>query len=185
MDRRQFLGSAVASPLIPGIWAECAPDGDSPKPGLYVPAGEDRFKAHLKIWGLTPLDGKVSGKDTNGGLYISEHTNIGKGGPFRHLHHDQDEWFYAIRGEFVFEVGDQTYRLNPGDSLFAPRKVPHAWAHVDNEPGTLLLAVFPAGTMEDFYRESANLKVRPSREALEKLFAAHGMKLLGEPLKVD
>jgi quercetin dioxygenase-like cupin family protein len=47
-----------------------------------------------------------------------------KGGPPRHLHHEQDEWFYAVKGEFVVEIGSQRFRLAPGDSILAPREVP-------------------------------------------------------------
>jgi hypothetical protein len=39
------------------------------------------------------------------GRYIFEHTNMGKGGPPRHLHYEQDEWFFAIKGDFAMEVG--------------------------------------------------------------------------------
>jgi mannose-6-phosphate isomerase-like protein (cupin superfamily) len=31
----------------------------------------------------------------------------------------------VIQGEFAIEVGDEKFRVKPGDSLFAPRKVPH------------------------------------------------------------
>ena len=30
---------------------------------------------------------------------------MGKGGPPRHVHFEQDEWFYVIKGDYVFEVG--------------------------------------------------------------------------------
>jgi mannose-6-phosphate isomerase-like protein (cupin superfamily) len=134
-----------------------------------------------------PLDGKVSAKDTNGSLYIFEHTDMGKGGPPRHVHSEQDEWFYVTRGEFKAEVGDEKFTLKPGDSLFAPRKVPHAWACV-SEKGTMLLAVQPAGTMEAFFRDLAkvgNRRMPPTKEEMAKVFKTHGMEVVGEPLKVE
>ena len=36
--------------------------------------------------------------------FILENTFLAKGGPARHLHYDQDEWFYVLEGEFQFEV---------------------------------------------------------------------------------
>lgn len=39
---------------------------------------------------------KVSTLDTNGGLFIIENTDELKGGPPRHFHHEQEEWFYVI-----------------------------------------------------------------------------------------
>jgi len=127
----------------------------------------------------------VSAKDTGGGLYVFEHTDMGKGGPPRHLHHEQDEWFYAIHGEFAFEVGEEKFRLRPGESLFAPRKVPHVWAQISDEPGTLLLALSPAGTFETFIRNAAKYAKPPTPEEAEKMFAAHGMKIVGPPLQVE
>lgn len=109
---------------------------------------------------------------------------MGKGGPPRHLHLAQDEWFYAREGTFAFEVGDQKFTLKPGDSLFAPRMVPHVWAHVGDAPGTLLLAVQPAGTMEEFFRKSVRMPTLPTPEQANAMFAAHGMKVVGPPLSV-
>ena len=62
-----------------------------------------------------------------------------------------------IEGDFAFEVGDERFTLGPGDSLFAPRMVPHGWAHVGDDPGTLLLAVQPAGSLEAFFREGCEM----------------------------
>jgi uncharacterized cupin superfamily protein len=40
-------------------------------------------------------------RDSSGDLFIFEHTNHKKGGPPRHLHHNEDEWFYVIAGEYL------------------------------------------------------------------------------------
>ena len=136
------------------------------------------------IWGLIPLSNKLSTNDTGGGLYVFEHSNMGTGGPPRHVHDEQDEWFYVIKGEFLFEVGDETFRLKAGDSLFAPRKVAHGWAHISDEPGTLLTAVSPVGPFETFLRDTARHRALPSPEEVEKAFAAHGMTVVGPALQV-
>jgi quercetin dioxygenase-like cupin family protein len=41
---------------------------------------------------------KVLTRDTNGELFIIEHTTRQKGGPPHHIHPHQDEWFYVIEG---------------------------------------------------------------------------------------
>jgi hypothetical protein len=64
--------------------------------GLRVPNGEHRFEGEPKIWGTIPLQVKVSTDDTDGALFVFEHARMGKGGPPRHLHHEQEEWFYVI-----------------------------------------------------------------------------------------
>ena len=151
---------------------------------VYVPNGKNRFQEELMIWGIIPLQIKVSGKDTNDSFFMFEHAKMGKGGPPRHFHYEQDEWFYAMEGEFAFEVGDEKFILRPGDSLFAPRMVPHVWAYVGDKPGTLLLAVQPAGSLEEFFMKSCGMTRPPTPEEAEKLFAAHGMKVVGPPLAV-
>lgn len=152
--------------------------------GLHVPNGEHRFEGVPKIWGTIPLQVKVSTDDTDGALFVFEHAGMGKGGPPRHFHHEQDEWFYVIEGDFAFEVGDERFELRPGDSLLAPRTVPHVWACVGDDPGTLLLAVQPAGSLEEFFRESCEMTELPTPEEADRMFAAHGMKVVGPPLEV-
>lgn len=182
MDRRLFLTSSLAVPLLWPLRAQ-AQEPDRAKKGVFVPAGKDRGGDVLKIWGVIPLEIKVSTADSGGMLFAFEHADMGKGGPPRHFHLDQDEWFYVTKGQFAFEVGDEKFALKPGDSLFAPRRVPHVWACVSDTPGTLLLALNPAGTFETFIREAAKLTQLPSEEETAKSFAAHGMKVVGPPLK--
>jgi quercetin dioxygenase-like cupin family protein len=150
-------------------------------PALRVPAGEDRFGEHRGL-GISAINFKVTTQDSNG-LLILENTFQSKGGPARHLHHDQDEWFYAIEGEFIFEVGQERIRLKPGDSLLAPRRVPHVWAYVGDTIGRILITFMPAGKMESFFREVTKANAMPPQDP--ELWRAHGMELLGPPLSVE
>lgn len=201
MNRKEFLNAAglsAAAAAMGGLvgCASTAPadaqspapaarnDGATPRRAVFVPNGRDRFERRLMIWGVIPLQIKVSSKDTANRLFVFEHVDMGKGGPPRHFHYEQDEWFYAMKGEFLFEVGDERFTLRRGDSLFAPRLVPHAWAHVADEPGTLLLAVQPAGSLEEFFMEASALTRPPTPEEAARSFAAHGMKVVGPPLAV-
>ena len=147
---------------------------------LCVAAGEDRFNEHHGL-GVSRIDFKVAPHDSSG-ILILENTFHSKGGPARHLHHDQDEWFYALEGEFVIKVGEQRFDLNPGDSLFAPRGVPHVWAHVGDKKGRILIAFMPALKMEAFFREVTKADAMPPQDP--ELWRAHGMELVGPPLPV-
>jgi quercetin dioxygenase-like cupin family protein len=152
---------------------------------IHVAAGKDRFDENqLSIWGLLPLSTKLSSKDTGGELFIFEHNNMGKGGPPRHVHPEQDEWFYVIKGEYAFEIGEKKFRLTQGDTLFAPRGVPHGWANVGEERGTLLTIVHPVGPFEKFLRETTEHPTVPPPEEVAKAFAAHEMTVTGPPLEV-
>ncbi len=153
--------------------------------GIFVPAGKDRMGQKRAIFGLLPLLYKVTGRDTGGQLLVIEQENAVKGGPPRHLHFEQDEWFYVVAGEYVVEVGDQTYRLGPGDSVLAPRQVPHLWAHVgERSTGRLLITFQPAGKMEAFFTEAAKMTDNSPGEEMKKLFRAHGMEIVGPPLSM-
>jgi mannose-6-phosphate isomerase-like protein (cupin superfamily) len=146
-----------------------------------VKAGEDRFGEHRGL-GVSVIQFKVVPSDQNG-LLILENSFHAKGGPARHLHYDQDEWFYAVEGEFVVEIGPERFTLQAGDSVLAPRKIPHVWAHTGNAEGRILIAFMPAGKMEAFFREVTKANAMPPQNP--ELWRAHGMELVGPPLAVE
>lgn len=147
---------------------------------LRVLANEDQFGEHRGL-GVSAITFKVTPKDNNG-IFIIENTFHEKGGPAKHLHYDQDEWFYAVEGEFLLEVGQEQFRLKPGDSVLAPRKIPHVWAFTGDSHGRMLIAFMPAGKMEAFFREVTKANAMPPQDP--ELWRSHGMELLGPPLKV-
>jgi len=147
---------------------------------VQVLADKDQFGEHRGL-GVSEITFKITPRDGNG-VFIIENTFHEKGGPAKHLHYDQDEWFYAVEGEFVLEVGQEKFRLSPGDSLLAPRKVPHVWAYTGGTRGKILIAFMPAGKMEAFFREVTKANAMPPQDP--ELWRAHGMELLGPPLKL-
>ncbi len=118
---------------------------EDPQDGVFVSRDHDRFAADRGM-GITVLRYKVAPGDTNGQLFVIEQTMLAKGGPPRHVHFEQDEWFFPLEGDFVAEVGDQRHALRPGDSLLAPRRQPHVWAYVGDQMGRILIAFSPAGS---------------------------------------
>ncbi len=146
-----------------------------------VNGGEDRFKDQRGL-GISNIAFKVSKQDSRD-IFIIENSFQDKGGPARHLHFDQDEWFFAVEGEFRFEVGNEKFRLLPGDALFAPRKVPHVWAFTGEGHGRILIAFAPAGKMEAFFREVTKNDAMPPQDP--QLWLDYGMELLGPPMTVD
>ena len=181
MKRRTFLKATVAA--VPLSIAAAPSPADRSKGAVRVAAGDDRFSEHIKLGGA-PNDCRVSTQDTNGALCVFEFTSPGKGGPPRHVHHDQDEWFYVMDGEFDFQVGDDQFRLRTGESVFAPRKIDHVWACVSDKPGKMMNVSQPAGKMEAFFREIGKLTALPPEEEFQRLFRAHGMEIVGPPLPV-
>ena len=184
MNRRRFIQSS----LLAAAFAPLAKAGtpDRPAAGFKVAHDNDRNAAALAIMGGT-FNLKVSARDTGGDLCIYDTIRESKGGPALHRHHAQDEWFYVIRGEFVVRVGETTTTLGPGDSAFAPRKIPHAFAMTSEGVGQMLVLFQPAGQMEEFFHAMAKFgkKIPTNQEAIWKqLWLDHGMELLGPPLPV-
>lgn len=147
---------------------------------LRVGANKDQFGEHRGL-GVSEITFKVTPKDSNG-IFIIENTFHEKGGPAKHLHYEQDEWFYAVEGVFLFEIGQEQFELHPGDSVLAPRKIPHVWAYSGNQRGRILIAFIPAGKMESFFREVTKANAMPPQDP--ELWRSHGMELLGPPLRV-
>jgi quercetin dioxygenase-like cupin family protein len=160
---------------------ELAGNVSSGPPALYVPMGQDRFGEQWGL-GISAIAFKVTPQDRSD-LLILENTFHARGGPARHLHYEQDEWFYALEGEFVVEVGQLRLRLTAGDSLLAPRRVPHVWAYVGDSRGRMLIVFQPAGSMEAFFRVVTQANAMPPQDP--DLWRDHGMELLGPPLPLD
>lgn len=183
MERRAFIQLPLLAAALNLKPAEFLQDGRSK--GFKVEAGQAHYKEELLVMG-GKFDCKVSARDSGGDLCIYDTIRMDKGGPALHLHHNQDEWFYVIRGEFIFRVGEDNFSLKPGDSAFGPRKIPHAFAKVSEGEAQVLILFQPAGSMEDFFLKMSQLSknVPENQEVtLKKLWADHGMEIVGPPLK--
>lgn len=113
-----------------------------------LPAGAGE---HLRF-GEVEILLKVSAADTGGAFTIFEE-NEPVDTPL-HVHQNEDELFYVLEGEHVFQVGEKEFRLGPGGLAFAPRGVPHAQRRVVPRRGRILVLTSPAG-LEGFFRELA------------------------------
>jgi mannose-6-phosphate isomerase-like protein (cupin superfamily) len=95
---------------------------------------------------------KVSGDKTGGAFALFEESDP-VDTPL-HVHEREDELFYVIEGEHIFQVGDEEFRIGPGGLVFAPRGVPHAQRRAVPRTGRVLVLTAPAG-LEGFFRELA------------------------------
>ena len=155
--------------------------------GFAVKSGESRSGQHLKMKGVTlnVLDLKISSKDTDGALAVFEQTgHTPKGGPPLHLHLFQDEMFYVVEGDYLFQVGEEKYQLSAGDTIFLPRKVQHAFVQLTDK-GRLIVTYQPAGKMEEFFKKTDAWTSPPSAAEIALAFEACDMKVVGPPLKAD
>jgi len=102
VERRNFLKVAVALPFVPML-RSFAEDASPLGKKVFVTAGADATgtEHHGPRVG-THLDFKILTKDTEARFFLIEHRNVPQGGPVRHLHNAQEEWFYLIDGNKPF-----------------------------------------------------------------------------------
>ncbi len=142
----------------------------------------DRYGIHRGV-GIGTLCFKVTTADSNGAFLVAEIAHHAKGGPPRHLHHDQDEWFHVIEGDYILEIGDTRYRLGPGDSAFGPRGVPHCWINVSEGPARITFVFTPAGRAEDFLMAISEANAMAPTDP--EFWRPFQMALVGPPLTLE
>jgi mannose-6-phosphate isomerase-like protein (cupin superfamily) len=139
--------------------------------------GPDRGEAvRLLALGVRFL---IDGERTGGAFSLVEHPLPPRalGAPL-HTHHNEDEYSFVLQGRFGVQLGDDTLEAGPGDLLFKPRGVPHAFWNAGDEPARLLELISPAG-FEHYFRELAPLLATPERDqaAIDQVVARYQLDI--------
>src|SRR5215831_2715350 len=96
----------------------------------------------------------LSGTDT-GGAYCLLEVSLAPGMAVpRHTLTREDEVYFVLAGELEATVGDETFVLRPGDTLLAPRDIPHELRNSGNVENHYLLVFSPSG-FEEFILATA------------------------------
>lgn len=184
MKRRKFLvASSLAVTSLAGLESNARTLENKDDKGFVVKAKKSRFNEQTKLSGISPNDIKISSKDTKGQLTVFEYTGNEKGGPPLHVHLYQDEIFYVLSGDYLFQLDNEQHQLAEGDIIFLPRNVPHTFAQLTDK-GKMLYFFSPSGKMEDYFRVLGTLTAPPSPEEGAKIFENHDMKVVGPPLSL-
>jgi mannose-6-phosphate isomerase-like protein (cupin superfamily) len=97
---------------------------------------------------------KLDGRQTGGRFSLTEvHYPSGLEVPL-HVHHHEDEVFYVLEGKIAYTIGNRRFEALPGQTIFAPKDVPHGFVGTSVEPVRYLILYAPAG-YEDFIRDSS------------------------------
>lgn len=88
-----------------------------------------------------------------------------------HVHHEVDECFYVLGGHYAVTCGDDQFDARPGDLVYLPAGVPHAY-QVGDRPAEKLIIAVPAG-LEAFFRDLGRDGVD-----LDELQHRHGISFL-------
>ncbi|CAM4510544.1 quercetin dioxygenase-like cupin family protein [Paenibacillus endophyticus] len=105
----------------------------------------------------------VSGEDTNGEFCVVHCSVNENDGPPLHVHENEDESFYVLDGELEMIVGADTFLVQSGEYVFAPRGIPHTFK-VKSNKARFLITAYPAG-FDSFVKELGT----PYAEGMEAL----------------
>ncbi len=174
MQRRDFiLTSLLSFPAFACSTSKRTGGGVAAK-AFVVRAGDSRFHQPTPFHGVNPNDLKVSTKDTAGKLSSFYYQGVEKVGPMLHSHQFQDEMFFVLEGEYVFQLGEERQLLQAGDLIFLPRTVPHTWVQMSDR-GKMFYFLQPAGKMEEFFLKLTELDGKGTREQYEELGKSSGI----------
>ena len=119
----------------------------------------------------------LASPDEAAGRYSLYRFDLGpaSGGPSPHVHQGFAESFVVLDG--VVELYDgSAWRLGrPGDHLYVPEGVAHAFRHSDPAPATVLMLSAPGAPRERYFFELADLLASdaPTAEEFVELWARH------------
>jgi quercetin dioxygenase-like cupin family protein len=99
----------------------------------------------------------IGGEETGGTFALVEHPIKPRAlaAPM-HTHQHEDEYTYVLEGEIGVQIGEEVLIGRPGDLVFKPRGVPHAFWNASDEPARALEIISPAG-FERYFAELAPL----------------------------
>lgn len=183
MQRRKFMQATLAIAPILSLTHDIQKDGITESKPFVVKAGDDRFHEPIKYRGISPNMVKISTKDTGGQLCVFEYEGFAKMGTELHVHLKQDETFYVLEGEYLFQVGEEKHTLKAGDTIFLPRNIPHTWLQLTDK-GKLMYMLQPAGKMEEFFKAMNALKRPPTKAEVKRISLKHDIKVMGPPLSI-
>jgi quercetin dioxygenase-like cupin family protein len=121
----------------------------------------------------------IDGETTGGAFSLVEHPLPPRalGSPV-HTHRNEDEYSYVLEGRVGVQLGKEVLEAGPGDLVFKPRGIPHAFWNAADEPARLLELISPAG-FENYFRELAPLLASEERDeaAIGEVVARHDLDI--------
>ena len=124
----------------------------------------------------------IGGEQTQGNFSLVEHPIKPRAlaAPM-HTHRHEDEYTYVLEGEIGVQIGEEVRVARPGDLVFKPRGVPHAFWNATDSLARALEIISPAG-FERYFAELAPLSPPANHgpldeEALGAVMARYGPEM--------
>jgi mannose-6-phosphate isomerase-like protein (cupin superfamily) len=96
-----------------------------------------------------------------------------------HTHEREDEYSYVLSGRMGAQIGDEVVDAGPGELVFKPRAIPHAFWNAGDEE-TVLLELISPGAFGEYFAEIAphlNGEGPPDFEALAAIQQRYALSM--------
>ncbi len=147
-----------------------------------------------QLWFLDNLVSiRISHNQGQDGISVIEMWGPYGDSPPLHFHRTQDEVFHVLEGELLMKVQEREHQLSPGQTLLAPKGVPHTY-RVESSEGAHWLVITSGSDFERFVRALARPAGKPTLpppadqppqqtvRLLTETAHAHGIEIIGPPL---
>ena len=147
-----------------------------------------------QLWFLNTLHTvRVRHDEGEDGISVMESLAPHGDSPPLHVHQTEDEIFHVLEGELRVRAGDADVRIGAGETILAPKGVPHTY-RVESPAGARWLLITRRGDFERFVHalsrpaerpELPTPQGQPTPEEADALAAAareHGIEFVGPPL---
>ena len=134
----------------------------------------------LNVLGVTHIY-KATGAETAGSFSLWEAVVPPGEGPPPHTHTREDEAFYVLSGELVFEFEGEgaARRVGPGGFVFGARHRRHAFRNLGDQPARVLILSAPSCGLDQMFAEldAATAGGMAEIEKLVAISAKYGVKI--------
>ena len=148
--------------------------------------------SELRWFGNTLVTVNVSSSAGADGICVIEHRMPFGDAPPLHVHHREDEIFHILEGEMRFRVGDSELTAHAGETVFAPKGVPHAY-RVESVLGAHCLTITRGADFETMVRTASRpaahpdlpMAIAPTPEMIDVLMricTENQIEIVGPPL---
>jgi mannose-6-phosphate isomerase-like protein (cupin superfamily) len=127
---------------------------------------------------------KAETSDTDGKYALTEGVVSPHHGPPLDPHHQEDEAFYILEGEFELESAGKVFHAGEGAFALLPKDLPHRFQNLADRPGKFPRVHSPAGIEEFQHRSVLAEKGPPDAGKIREFRGEIGYRILSarEPL---
>lgn len=134
-----------------------------------------------EVWNVfgVKITGKILSEDTDGAYSVIITNTPPNAGPPPHIHQNEEELFYILKGNYTFYCGNQIIDAPEGSLVKLPKGIPHYFKNIDTIMGITINTITPGG-FENFFKTIANLSKtkKPTRQEIDSIAKLYSLKFV-------